>query len=267
MATYGKLEAMIKIPTGGWAISVTDAGGTDTITVPAGEYYLSSVGDGSNDLLAELQSQLNASGTFSGTYTISGALGEAGTGKITFACTINATVAATGNVWDSATGASDLQDLLGFNGQSITASQSETGDDSAESVWLPDNYHWTEYGDSDSGWTEHASRGTEAPDGTSVTFAGSKKTVNSIRWHGITRQKARVAGEVVSGESYQRFWEDWQGDGGWSVPSRVRLYWDADDDATFVTYHYTGGFEHRPARFTEDWNGLWIIELERLVKQ
>ena len=266
-AAYGKLEALIKVPSGTWGIRVTDTGGTASVSVAAGNYYLSSGVSGGNSFLAALAAALNASGTLNGTYTITAGLSNGGTGRCTIACTEAFTVAQTGNVWDVATGADEVQDLLGFNGQAITAVTSATGDDHCESVWLPDNFHWTEYGDGDDGYDEIANRGTEAPDGTCVTFAGSRKTVQAITWNGISLARTRIAGESTSGESYQRFFRDWMGDGAWSLPGRVRYYPDASVDATYSTYHYSAGFTNKPDRFVQDLTGFWIVRLDRLVLQ
>ena len=54
-------------------------GGAFVATIPAGEYYMSTAGDGSNDILAEFQSQMNSSG--GGNWTVSISDGESGTYK------------------------------------------------------------------------------------------------------------------------------------------------------------------------------------------
>ncbi len=80
MATNGKLEAQITVPTGGWQIACTDdVGGPTTVTMPAGTYYHSSVGNLSEDFADALATAINAA--MGATWTVTVAAGEAGTGK------------------------------------------------------------------------------------------------------------------------------------------------------------------------------------------
>lgn len=103
--TYaGRIEARCVVPTGGAAVSASNAGGgPTTCTVPAGSYFLTSAGDVSG-LIAELQTQLNASRPpSSGSWTVS--LDTTGTGRVTIACSEPASVSFT---------STDLRDALGF---------------------------------------------------------------------------------------------------------------------------------------------------------
>lgn len=256
----GKLEGRIVVPTGGWAIDADDSGAPFTATVPAGNYYLSSADSTANDFLAELASQLNSSGT--DTWTVTGSLGESGTGIITIDCSATYSV-----TWDAAS--EDCKDLLGFNANISSASTPTAGALHARSVWLPDCPPQTLYGASSAGWYETSTRGQTAPDGTSTVLVGPKRTANAITWPAISQARHQVAYESSTNESYEKWWLDQvQGEGNWaSHAGRIRWYPDADTDATYTTYTMVGGVEHnKHAPLRQNWGGFYRVEIPRLIK-
>lgn len=102
----GRVEAKIVVPTGGAAVSASNAGGgPTTVTVPAGSYYLTSAG-GVSSLIDELESQLNTSRPpSSGSWTVAVDT-SGGTGRVTISCDEPASVSFTSTT---------LRDVLGFD--------------------------------------------------------------------------------------------------------------------------------------------------------
>ena len=74
MSKLGRIEGLIRVPSGGWPIDASDSGGAFTAVIPAGDYYLSSPVTDADGFLDEVQDQLNASGADA--WTVSGSLGE-----------------------------------------------------------------------------------------------------------------------------------------------------------------------------------------------
>ena len=100
---YGlpKFEARVTVPVGGYAIAVTDSGGTSSVTVPAARYFLI-------ELLAALVTALNADATLAGTYAaVVDDDGTNATGRVTLSATGGGNPSIT---WTSTV----LRDLLGF---------------------------------------------------------------------------------------------------------------------------------------------------------
>lgn len=264
MTTSGKLEGLIIVPTGGWEIEFDDSGGYGgpyTATIPAGEYYLTTPGDGTRSLLDEVEFQLNAEGD--GTYTVTVADSESvsGTGQVTITATVDPTTV----TWTN----TDIRDLLGFTGNITITSNTETGPNHARSLWLAyPAASQSLYGGDDKGWHESDRRVVESPTGALYGFAANKKRVNSLAWEGVRRRKARIAGESVINESFERFWLDQIiAEAPWSrADASVCWYPDAGDDATSFGYNVSQGnetseFQAMRANFV----GLWRLELPRLV--
>lgn len=251
--SIGKWEHALVVPTDGWDISVTDSGGADTITVPAGTYYWSSVGDGSNDLAAELQSQLNASGTLSGTYTVTISAGVGGTGKTTIACDESFTA-----TWDD----TELRNLFGFDGN-ISSTTSATGANHAEGLWLPSAPVDTLYGLGSQGKPVSASMVSMAPDGTMTAFHGPKHRRNEYQYQAVVGTRVVQSKETTTNESYETWWLDGvRGEATWAKGGRnVRYYADADTDGTYLEYHITEQSEPLTDRRDASYDGLWTVRI------
>ena len=263
----GKIERIIEVPTGGYAMTVNEAsGGGDTVvTVTAAEksfwssVYTGTGGSGSTfvtDITDHLLDHMND------TYAVTIAAGEDGTGKVTIANT-------TGNfsiVWTNTT----FRDLLGFTQGNLSGAATYTGASQAKGIWLPDAPMNSLFGPADKGWYESDAMATESPSGNVQAIYSNRKQVNSIVWNGISRAKCRIAGEATAGESYENFWlssvlatEEWAvGPGG-----IMRVYWDAGDNASHGDYKIVGDAlqNFNPEKITANWLGLWSISLDRLV--
>lgn len=253
--SIGKWEHKITVPSGGWDISVTDSGGTDTVTLPDGTYYWSSVGGGSNDLPAELQAQLNASGTLSGTYTVTVSAGVAGTGKATIACDENYTL-----TWTD----SQIRLLFGWDGNISVGTTSATSDNHVEGLWLPRAPAETQYGLDSQGMPVSAAMESLAPDGTYTAYHGPKHRRNEYTYRGVQVARVVQAQEGTAGESYESWWTDGvRGEAAWATSGRdVRWYKDADTDGTYLAYHVTDTRTPMVQRLSQNFDGLWTVTVK-----
>lgn len=97
----GRIEALATVPSGGAAVSATNSGGgPTTVTVPAGDVYLTTAG-GVSSLITVFQTQLNATrdpapGTWSVSFSQT-------TGQVTIDCTSGDKITrhAGGDAWDA----------------------------------------------------------------------------------------------------------------------------------------------------------------------
>jgi hypothetical protein len=122
MPYQGRVEALATVPTGGAAVSATNAGGATTCTVAAGSYYLTAAG-GVSGLLAALQAALNTSRPSGWTVTMSQ------DGQVTIDCT--------SEPWALAWTSTDLRDLLGFTADIASTTAAQTGARQVRGAWFP----------------------------------------------------------------------------------------------------------------------------------
>ena len=253
MATRGRLEHQITVPTGGWTATV----GGNTATITAGTYYLSTAGSGSRSFLDEVALQFGTASTFTCTCTAS--VGESGTGIVTI--TFSSAAAIT---WVS----TDLRDLLGFAGNSASAT-SHVGTLSARGVWLPTTCYWTLNGGGDWRGIRRADIRQSGNAGGHVwTHKGEDRVELELRWSAIKRERVWVANETTENQSLERFWLDgiW-GDAGWGTPGGpVRWYPDADVLPTHGTYYVTNPSVFSPEQAVESFVGTWLIRLPTLIQ-
>lgn len=219
-----KLEGRITADAA-WVISVTETTppATDAaITVAAGDYYLTST----TSLLTTLQTALNASGTLSGTYTVSVADdADTDTGKVTIAAT------GVGNIsiaWTS----TDIRDRLGFTGN-VSAATTHTGTEQAEYLWLPSVGRDESFlaPDGDEGISEFDTVVNLSTDGTMVAGQQNERKFDVLGFSMVIGSKTWIAHEVTVNESLQKFHRDVIG-----IGKPFRYHKDRSDDATFVTW-------------------------------
>jgi hypothetical protein len=108
MPTFsGRIESRFTVPTGGASVSASNSGGgATTVTVPAGNYYLTSAG-GVSGFVAALQTALNTSrAPSSGEWTV--ALGS--DGRVSIGCTGTTAIPSFSVDWSNTT----ERDLIGF---------------------------------------------------------------------------------------------------------------------------------------------------------
>jgi hypothetical protein len=250
---FGRLEARITVPAGGWDGTIDDSGGGGSVawSVPAGTYYLP-------ELLAELEDRLNTAAP-TDTLTVSVGNGENGSGKVTIASG-GGTFAV---VWIDV----DLRDLLGYAGN-LSGSNSYPAPNHARSHWIAQSpykapnevYPW-------GGWPVADFRTVESASGLVWAFTGQKKEIARLEWEAVPRARASKANEGTANESFQRLVEDgvW-GFAPWGTPGGpVRFFPDADE-VNYARYYCTDLQAFEPQQFADGWaGGPWRVQLPRLV--
>jgi len=260
MSLMSRWEARIVVPTGGWDMDLTESGGggTNTITLPAGNYYWNST-DTDPTLLLTLgnicDDQSIANGN-SYTYTFSVSDGEAGTGKLTVSAAFGGTFTLT-NVQ------SDLLALLGFDADLSPTASSFTSDNHVQGLWLPDCPVETPYGLASSGMPVSAAVMTMSEDGTYFASHGAKITRNEYTYAAVSLARTIAASESVASESYEQFWLDCiRGEKTWAnAGRRLRYYKDVTDDATYKTYNVAAVQSPAMSRASGDYEGFWTVGL------
>lgn len=258
MATYGRLEGRITVPTGGWDLSVTDGTGNATVTIPAGNYYLK---EGQADSIIDaLETQLNA--TMTDTFSVSSATGEGGTGKVTIT---NDSSNNTSITWTD----TDARDVLGFESDgNLSAATSYTSTEQARSLWLPDRPYWAKVAGAWRGNIETDLKTTESSAGHVFAFGGQKKRVLNIRWQAVAVSKAWIVHETILNESFEKFFLDVIfGEAAWSArpAGPVRFFRDAGSNDSH-TYSITNFSSLSLEQVVKDYTGLYIVELPRMVE-
>lgn len=266
MANNGKLEARITIPTGGWAVDLTDQdAGPTTVTIPAGTYYHSTADSTANDLVAEFASQANAA--MGQTWTVTIAAGESGTGKVTIGCT------GTTCTINFTTGEIALSELLGFpdTGSALSGSTSYTSPDQAQAIWLPISPPQVLNG-GDSGWQGHWETDQqikETAHGNVFSVMGrDKRIIDDLMWAAQTRAKTWRVDEETVNASFEQFMRDGiHGIKEWGTSTGpIRWYPDADTDGTSVHLSAVGFRNWRPNIVRSHFVGRWDIAMRRLVQ-
>lgn len=253
----GKLEGRIRVPTGGWAVTLQEFGpnaGPFTVTVPAGDYYLNSVATGGTlSLLNEFGSQLSAAGAV---YAVtSDDDTDTGTGKTL----IEMSDATTFNItWLN----TDFRDALGFTGN-LTGAASYVSDNHALYLHLPSTHVsglWTP--DGDVGLPIGDGTLTVGPAGDSYSTSSAERFVNHMVLALNKGFKTWDSLEVVQNEALQVFWEKVFRKG---LP--FRYHQDRNVDGTYVSWQATGAGMRRfhPTPHDERLRGpssLWTYELD-----
>jgi hypothetical protein len=248
MQNGGRVEGRITVPAGGWTATVGGA----TATIAAGTYYADTL------LVAVAAAFASAAAT---TCTATASLGAGGTGLVTIGFGSAKAIA-----WVT----TDLRDLLGFTGDSASAT-SHVGTQHMRGTWLPACPYDSpnEITNDWAGSREGDLRTVGNHMGHSWSHMGDEMVVNWIAWRAVSRAKVWAAHEVVVNSSWERFHRDhvW-GVAGWGTAGGpLRFYPDADDADTVVTYRVAEAAEIRPAPSAPEFvSGFWTIELPRLVQ-
>lgn len=236
------------------SISATNGGGgPTTVNFTAGNYY-------PDTLCAHLQTELNSQRAGSGGATWAVSLSTT-TGLVTISMS-SGTFSIT---WTSTA----LRDALGF-AANITTQTSVTAPAAARGIFVPDCPLAL---DSDPRMapmiTDH--RQTQSPTGFVLGLVGNiHYRLRNIRWSHVTR--TRTWNTSATDPSWERFVKDVQiGQGhSWFTPSsRVRIIDQsgselASDAGTF-TWQMKGVSSVEPRKVTENWTGMWRIEIPELV--
>jgi len=244
----GRIEARIYQPSN-WTATVTgSASGTATITASSARYP--------SDLLAAVAAAFST--TTGDTVTVTGSLGESGTGLVTIASSANIAV-----TWVS----TSLRDILGFTGN-LSSGTPHLSTRPLRGVWLPNAEGAFPYGPGDEGHTETDLTTTESPSGDIKGLVyNSRVVLPSARWSHVPRRYARAYAESQLGESFETWWK-WtqQGTLDYFLPvSPVRLYWSADA-GDYKTYRIASRRGTEMPRTDPNWAGLFDLSLDRLVR-
>lgn len=257
--TNGRLEAQVTVPTGGWDLQCTDAGGgPTTVTLPAGNYYIGGE-RADNGLVKSLEYEINI--VMGAAWTVDIDDGEGGTGLVTIGCS-GATCTVS---WTD----TDLANLLQLDNP-LSGSTSYTASKQCGAIWLPD-CPWTAPNAFDGLWDGfHVSDKQEAVTASGHYYAvsGQRRTELSLSWSAISRTKTLVSSAANTNKSFETFWIDYiVGEGiGASVGGPIRFYPSADSATFFGPYSVMGLQEFRPPQRRQDYIGRWDISLPQLVK-
>lgn len=246
--TRGRLEAQIYQASNWTANAVGTATNTATVTASSTRFP--------TDLLTVFGTALSTATT--DTVTVTGSFGEAGTGLVTISSTANIAI-----TWTS----TDLRDLLGFTGN-LSAATSHVGTKQCRGVWLPNCEIVSAYGNDDEGHTETDQGSTESPRGDIKTLSyNTRQVLPSVRWSHVPKAQARISAETTTGASFEQWWRWTQGGEltYFEVGSAINLYWDAAT-STKKTYRCSSRKGTQMDRTVAEWNGLYDIALERLVR-
>lgn len=260
MATNGKLEARITVPTGGWFLNCTDDGGGPTaVVIPAGTYYHSSDGSNTNTLAEAIATAANA--VMTETWSCSISAGESGTGRYTIGCT--------GAVCTVQFVSNYLKLLLGFLLVTESGSTSYTAPNHAQGLWLASNGWQKKNGQAGGSARISDQQATRNAAGYAYGIQGQSYKMARIVWPMETRAKCWTVNESTTNESFETFLVDgiW-GSAAWGTTlGPIRFYPDEDDDATYGTFSVFGMGSWDPNELIEHWAaGRWTIELPELVE-
>lgn len=264
MPYAGRIEALRVVPTGGAAVSATNAsGGPSACTVAAGSYYLTAAG-GVTGLLAALQTALNAGRPSGWTVTMSTE------GLVTINCS-DVPYALT---WTSTA----LRDHLGFAGNIASTSSPSVGTKQALGAWFP---HCPL---SIQGHPRMAPMDTDqvtqvSPRGDRIGLVGNVWYAHRrLAWTAVDVARFRESSAALVNASWEKFVKDTQlgqGDAWFTPTSKVQIYWlDAGSDALVGIDGNSGGgvsgwyFDMHGvwAPLTVDaWTGLYRIEIDEIT--
>jgi len=255
-----KLEGRITIPTGGWQVQCSENAGarTSTVTIAAGDYYMSTSNGANASLFAALVNALAADATLLGTY--GGSLddnSDTSLGRLTISVSGGATAFAL--TWIS----TDLRDILGFTGNTSNAA-SATGSNQVRYLFLPNtgraNPLAPEPASSSGtylGVVESDGTSALSPSGYHVNMQYSTRYRDSLEFHNLKGNKTWKASESTTNESFQKFWEDVIGQG---IP--FRYHSSRDSDAVYWTQYIENFQTYAPDAQEQGWvgaNSLWRI--------
>lgn len=265
MTFDGRIEALATVPVG-VTVSATNAGGTATVTLPAGTYFLSS-------MISALATQLNGTAPLSATWTVSLSIGSSGTGQVT----INGG-GTWSLIWTSA--GSTLQAILGFdgNGDVNNASSAQTGTKQARGLWIPDCPLSLD-GDPQRAPKVTDLRTTTSPTGVVLGLIGNVFYRHRVvRWSHVDISRVWEAKTTLANASWEFFFNETQlgQNSSWFSPATPVQIYDLTgtklgNDANGGTGLSTGwqmtgltGIEPTKSDAT-GWTGRWSIEIPEIV--
>ena len=222
------------------------------ITLPAGNYFWTSTGDGgaSASLLDTLDSLLTAGPGGAWTLSIDDGT-DTSLGKLTITRDSNFTA-----TWASTT----FRDLCGFTGDLSTAGTATfTSQNQVKYLYLPNCGRSGVMGpDASDGAIESDFTISMGTDGSMYALAYSKRYMDSLEFRTLKGSKVWTSLDVTTNEALEQFYGDVIAYG-----LRVRYHSSRDTDATFRTWIVQEGGTFAPLPVREDWTegteSLWRI--------
>lgn len=225
-----KLEQLITVPTGGWTFVLTESTGyAGNVTIPAGDYFLTSVAaGGTRSLLGELAHRMDVAGRFY-TATVDDDA-DSSLGKVT----LRQGSSGVGFTFAIAWTDTALRDALGFTGN-ISGTYTYTTTTHARYLWLPNcgrsgDHPEPAVGQSNFGRPVRDTTRTVAPSGVSSAYFYNTRYTSRLRFGTLLGRKVWQGLEVTPNESFERFWLDGFGSG-----SRFRYHPDRASNSAYWT--------------------------------
>lgn len=265
MTTYGGyIMGRFTVPSGVTISANNTVGGTDTVTVPAANYFIGGQATTTASLIADFESALNTDNPNG--WTVSLSTGAGGTGRIT----INNTNVPWSITWTSTL----LRDLLGFTANISGVSSAQTGANQARGLWLPDCPMNV---DGNFAGTPRVTdlRQTESPTGVVIGHVGNVKYRHrGLRWSHVPTAYTWLADEgSVANTSLERFLLDahWGQGHSWFSPSakcQIQIHSGTELGEQAVDGWYLKGgssMEEIVRRAVDGWDGLWSVQFAEAV--
>lgn len=251
MANLPKLEGEVRISSATVIAAMNDGGGADNITIPVGNYFLNSVGNGgaTRSFLAELAFQMESSmGAGSSSCTVDDG-SDTSLGKVTISRSSAFSI-----TWNSTT----LRDLLGFTGNLGSAS-SHLSTNHAKYLFLPNcGRSGVLSPQASDGAIEADYTLSMGTDGTPYALSYSKRYRDTLEFRTLKGSKTWISLDVTTNEALEQFYSDVI-----SNALRLRFHKDRSDDATYRTWIVEDGGHFDPVPVREDWTdsteSLWAI--------
>jgi hypothetical protein len=242
-----KLEGLIRLNEATILGTLTTGATPYVITIPAGDYYLTTIGDGSRSLVDEIEFQVQTMvGAGTCTITVDDDT-DTSEGQVTIAYTATFTLS-----WTS----SYLRNLLGFSSTLTPAASSFQSTAHARTLWLPNcgrmNVLAPEASD---GQLVADQTCVVAPSGAHASFSFTGRYVDTMNFAMVQGRKAWITHESRSYESFEQFWLDVLQYG-----YTVRFHKDRATDGTYRTWYVKNSGRYEPQAVISNWTGaksLW----------
>jgi hypothetical protein len=260
----GRLEGILRVPSATTVAATNSGGGPTSVSLTAGLYTMTA-------FCAHLQARLNAVRT-PATWTVTLSTGTSGTGKVTIDCV--------GETWVLTFTSAEVGTVLGFVGNIASTSDAATGTQNARGVWLPDCPLMLDSRPSSAPEVTDL-RQSEGPTGTMYALVGCTKYVHTgLRWSHVVEARTHEGAATTTYASFQQWLRDTQFGSGhtWFTPgSAFQVYWDNNGTDTLVGLDLNAGTgpsagwklsglnTFNPKRRDENWNGIWTIEIPKIV--
>ena len=252
--TLPRLESRVTVPTGGWDIGVTDSGGSTTITIPAGDYYI----QGTTSIYDTFETELNSDGTLNGTYTLTLQTGTGQSGRCNISTSGGGNPAFT---WTD----TDFRDVLGYTGN-LSGSTSYLSTNSSPHVWMP-NVGRTEVASPEPsstaiqiGASEYDYNATRSPSGYTTALTYNERWNDTMTFFNLQARKTWIEHESVANESLQKWMRTLYEGGG----TPFKYFPDLSSSSVFWELRFAG-IHMQPVPTVPNWVGsdsLWRVSYE-----